>query len=72
MAGALMKEHANPDGRLVILACENVLGVRNASFLRQDLNTTVPIGRICATRDEVARSPTRDLASGSCRHLATC
>lgn len=74
--GALMvPEHTDSEGRLAAWAHAQVLGVDTDTLsLLQDMNAAVRIGMTYVAREEIGtQSPqeTLDLASGSCRDLAT-
>ncbi|MFK4794844.1 MULTISPECIES: transglutaminase family protein [Sphingomonadaceae] len=75
LGALLVTEHADPDGRLAAWARAKVLGADTDTLsLLQDVNAAARIGMTYVTREEVGtQSPqkTLDLASGSCRDLAT-
>ena len=70
-----MPEYEDADGRLAAWAHAQVLGADTDTLsLLQDINAAARIGMTYVTREEVGtQSPqeTLDLASGSCRDLAT-
>lgn len=75
LGALLLPEHADSDGRLAAWAHAQVLGADTDTLsLLQDINAAARIGMTYVTREEVGtQSPqeTLDLASGSCRDLAT-
>lgn len=75
LGALLVPEHADPDGRLAAWAHAQMLGADTDTLsLLRDINAAARIGMTYVTREEVGtQSPqeTLDLASGSCRDLAT-
>jgi transglutaminase-like putative cysteine protease len=75
LGALLVPEHADPDGRLAAWAHAQVLGADTDTLsLLQDINAAARIGMTYVTREEVgtqSAQETLDLASGSCRDLAT-
>jgi transglutaminase-like putative cysteine protease len=75
LGALLVPEHPDPEGRLADWARALVLGGDTDTLsLLQDVNAAARIGMTYVTRDEVGTQPphlTLDLASGSCRDLAT-
>lgn len=75
LGALLVPEHADADGRLATWGHAQVLGADTDTLsLLQDVNAAARIGMTYVTREEVGtQSPqeTLDLASGSCRDLAT-
>lgn len=75
LGALLVPEYEDADGRLATWAHAQVLGADTDTLsLLQDVNAAARIGMTYVTREEVGtQSPqeTLDLASGSCRDLAT-
>ncbi|BBD98847.1 transglutaminase family protein [Sphingobium amiense] len=75
LGALLVPEHADPDGSVAAWAHAQVLGAGTDTLsLLQDMNAAARAGMTYVTREEVGtQSPqeTLDLASGSCRDLAT-
>lgn len=75
LGALLVPEYEDLDGRLAVWAHAQVLGADTDTLsLLQDVNAAARIGMTYVTREEVGtQSPqeTLDLASGSCRDLAT-